>query len=234
MAVAGDGESGEAGAGAGLSGVPLAAFEFRCAGRDWRVRAVRNQDALLAAAERFDQFPFGLLLWESAPVLAGVLAERPARVAGKRVLELGAGAGFAGIVAAALGGRVKQTDHAYEALELCRMNAAANGVAGIEVATGDWNAWREEGRYDVILGSDVLYDRDVFKPLMAILERNLATSGRVLFTDPGRGDTPQFLAVMRLAGWHVETQRVVTPALVPANGRESVAIDVIEMRRTKL
>ena len=57
---------------------------------------------------------------------------------------------------------------------------------------------------------------------------------RVLFTDPGRGDTPQFLAVMRLAGGHVETQCVVTPAMVPANGRDSVAIDVIEMRRTKL
>lgn len=231
MATAGDSDGNEDVGGARLGGVALVTFDLRAAGRDWRVRAVRNQDALLAAAERFDQFPFGLLLWESAPVLADVVAEVPELVAGKRVLELGAGAGFAGIVAAALGGRVKQTDHAEEALALARMNAAMNGVTGIEVGLGDWNAWAEEERFDLILGSDVLYDREVFKPLMAILERNLAAGGRVLITDPGRGDTPKFLSVMRLAGWEVATRRVVTPALVPANGRESVAIDVIELSR---
>lgn len=212
-----------------LDGLPLAALDLAIAGRSWRIRAARNHDALLEAAEGLSVFPYGLLLWESAPVLAEYLAGQ--QVAGKRMLELGAGVGLAGIVAAHLGAQVRQTDHSTEALALCRANAAGNGVAGIEVAAGDWNGWRDEARYDLIVGSDVLYDRAAFKPLLAIIEQNLAPGGRVVLTDPGRGDTPMFLSVARLAGWRVETRRIMTPALIPANGRTSVPIDVIEMQR---
>lgn len=215
-----------------LAGLPLGTFELAIAGRTWRIRAARNHDALLEAAEALSVFPYGLLLWESAPVLAEVLAGH--EVAGKSMLELGAGVGLAGIVAAHLGARVRQTDHSMEALALCRFNAAANGVAGIEVAAGDWNDWRDETRYDLVIGSDVLYDRVAFKPLLAILEQNLAPGGRVVLTDPGRGDTPMFLSVARLAGWRVETRRITTPALIPANGRTSVAIDAIEMQRDQV
>ncbi len=62
--------------------------------------------------------------------------------------------------------------------------------AGIEVAAGDWNGWRDEARYDLIIGSDVLYDRAAFKPLLLIIEQNLAPGGRVVLSDPGRGEFP--------------------------------------------
>ncbi len=212
-----------------LDGLPLVTFELAIAGRAWRIRAARNHDALLEAAEGLSVFPYGLLLWESAPVLAEFLAGQ--QVAGLRMLELGAGAGLAGIVAAHLGAHVRQTDHSTEALALCRANAAANGVAGVEVAAGDWNDWRDETRYDLIAWSDVLYDRAAFKPLLSIIEQNLASGGRVVLTDPGRGDTPMFLSVARLSGWRVETQRIMAPALIPANGRTSVPIDVITLQR---
>ena len=67
---------------------------------------------------------------------------------GKRVLELGAGTGLPGIVAASLGARVVQTDRHEVALFLCKMNAERNGITTIEHRVADWTAWADEERYD--------------------------------------------------------------------------------------
>ena len=52
--------------------------------------------------------PYGIVLWPAAIALAHEIASR--QVAGMRVLELGAGTGLPGIVAASLGAHVVQTD----------------------------------------------------------------------------------------------------------------------------
>ena len=73
---------------------------------------MQDQDALLDFAEELEHFPYGFLLWEASVALARKLAANPSLVAGKRVLELGAGVGLApGIVARSLGAEVWQTDH---------------------------------------------------------------------------------------------------------------------------
>eukprot|EP00962_Isochrysis_galbana_P043323 scaffold16459_cov111-Isochrysis_galbana.AAC.4 len=87
-------------------------------------------------------------VWVAAAVLAeamqlpsGIFPGGPAFWRGKRVLELGAGCGACGIVAARCGARrVVLTD--YEPLlPLLRRNAAANGVAGCCEAVGvEWEA----------------------------------------------------------------------------------------------
>lgn len=204
---------------------------FTIGGRDWSIRSARDHAALLDVADGLVEFPFGLLLWESAPVLAEALVERAGDIVGRRVLELGAGAGLGGIVARALGAAaVVQTDHIAEALVLCRWNAAANGVSGIELRRADWSAWTDDGLYDVVIGSDVLYDRAAHEPFAAILERNLAPGGRVLLADPGRQDTPLFLDRMRAAGWRIARTSRTVDTLLPG-GADTVEIAVLDMRR---
>ena len=68
-------------------------------------------------------------VWDGAAPMATWLCENATtRVRGKRVVELGAGPGLPGIVAAKLGAReVVLTDLASE-LELLRANAALNGL----------------------------------------------------------------------------------------------------------
>lgn len=215
-----------------LSGVPLETLSFDIAGRRWTVRAVCNQQALLEASEQFGTFPFGLLLWESAPALAVALAEHTELVAGRRVLELGAGAGLAGLVASQLGAAsVRQTDHATEALALARMNAALNGIEGVDAQFADWNDWSDETLYDLIIGSDVLYEKQVHAPLSAILEHNLAPGGRVMLTDPGRMDTPAFVDRLEKAGWHVTYREHTVAAFAPIEAGARVRISLIEARR---
>ncbi len=75
----------------------LATLSVPIGGRVWQVLAAQDQDALLDVAEG-DYFPYGLLLWEASVALARHVAASPERVAGKRVLELGAGVGLPGQV----------------------------------------------------------------------------------------------------------------------------------------
>jgi len=210
-------------------GVPLSVFTLPIAGRSWHVRAARDHASLMAAADRFVAFPFGLLLWESAQALAEALADDKESLAGRTVLELGAGVGLPGIVARWLGAAaVRQTDHISEALALCRANAEENGVGGIEVALANWDAWTDAHTYDLIIGSDVIYERSAHAPLAAILDHNLAPGGRVLLADPGRQDTPLFLADLTATGWKSARRRRAVPALLPG-GAESVGVDIIEL-----
>src|SRR5581483_5896757 len=121
--------------------LPLVTTEIAIGARAYRVTAVQNQDALLDAAEELEHFPYGFLLWESAVGLARWLAADPARVAGRSVLELGAGVGLPGIVAQALGAQVWQTDHQKGALLVARENARQNGVGDIQQFLADWRDW---------------------------------------------------------------------------------------------
>jgi predicted nicotinamide N-methyase len=215
-----------------LAALPRVVHEMEIAGRRWHLEAVADQSALTAVADDCDAFPFGLLLWEAAPVLAGVLADRAATLAGRHVLELGCGVGLAGLVAGGAGARVTQTDHAAEALLLARANAERNGVDGIVQALADWTDWRERRRFDLVIGSDILYEAGLHAALLAILERNLQPGGRVLLTDPGRTTTPAFLARMEQAGWHVERRSREVPAVTPVRAGETVAVTIIEAWRT--
>lgn len=228
--VSGRDESGAGATSARLTCVPLHRHVLRAAGRTWQIDAVRDQDALLAASEHFEAFPYGLLLWESALVLADALSGL-APLAGKRVLELGAGVGLAGLAARVLGAEVVQSDHAAEALELCRRNAALNGIEGVRQVLADWTDWTMQDRFDLIIGSDILYDGSAHAPIINVLDAALAAGGGVLLTDPGRTATPYFIGDIRAAGWSVDTRVATVDALHPVRPNETVDITIVHMVR---
>jgi len=116
-----------------------------------------------------------------------------------RVLELGAGTGLPGIVAAARGAHVVQTDIQSLALHLARRNAERNGIA-VEHRTADWTAWTDATPYDLVIGADILYAPDLHAPLRAIFERNAA---EVLIGDPYRAAALGLLEAMERDGWRV-------------------------------
>lgn len=145
--------------------------------------------------------PYGIVLWPAAIALAHELARMPLQNA--RVLELGAGTGLPGLVAASRGARVVQTDRQEIALHLCRENAKRNGATTIEHRPADWTKWEDQDRYDVILGSDVLYADTMHAHLRHIFETNLAPGGQVLLSDPFRKTSFTLLEAMAADGWNV-------------------------------
>ncbi len=103
--------------------------------------------------------------WASGQAMAEFLLKQPHWVKGKRVLDFGAGSGVAGIAAALAGAReVIACDIDPAALDACAANAQLNGVA-LQLSQ-DWR----KPEVDVILASDVLYDRDNLPLLTQFLQ----------------------------------------------------------------
>nr|GMC49378.1 Methyltransferase-like protein [Ipomoea batatas] len=122
----------------------------------------------------------GLMLWESARLMALVLAENPGIVAGKRVLELGCGcAGICSMVAAKSADLVVATDGDTKALNLLNQNVAQNLksslFAKLMTRKLEWGnrddieaIRRLNGKgFDIILGTDVTYISEAITPLFS-------------------------------------------------------------------
>jgi predicted nicotinamide N-methyase len=185
--------------------LPLDEVELALDGRTWNILHTgaiithEDEERFLRGEEL--KLPYGIVLWPAAIALAHELATRD--VKGLHVLELGAGTGLPGLVAAARGARVVQTDRQELVLHLCRLNAQRNGVPMILHRIADWTSWHDADRYDVILGSDILYAPGLHEALRHIFETNLAAGGRVLVSDPFRAASVEMLGAMERDGWRV-------------------------------
>ncbi|NVB82333.1 MAG: methyltransferase domain-containing protein [Kofleriaceae bacterium] len=196
---------------------PLEEIQLSLDGRTWSILQTglvvsREQEVAFLRAQKTAPRPYGIVLWPAAIALAHDLATRD--LAAKRILELGAGTGLPGIVAAARGARVVQTDHQQLVLDLCTRNAARNGVTTIEHRMADWTAWEDAARYDVILGADILYAESLHPHMRHIFDANLATSGTVLLADPFRDTSVRLLEAMQADGWRITMDKwtvAVTP-----------------------
>lgn len=147
----------------------------------------------------------GLKLWEACFVLADFLMCTPGMVAGRHVVELGAGVGLLGLIARSCLGaaRVTLTDVDPEVLQFLRHNVQVNdhhggvGVGGggpLEVAALDWSepaeyqgllgagAARGEhgGEGPVILAADCIYDRDAIPSFVEVLAWALRQDARTV------------------------------------------------------
>ncbi|XP_021655795.2 uncharacterized protein LOC110646608 isoform X2 [Hevea brasiliensis] len=120
----------------------------------------------------------GLMLWESAHMMASLLALNPTIVKGKKVLELGCGCGgICSMVAVRSANLVVATDGDAKALELLTRNVASNlrppSLAKLIVKRLEWGnqehiqAMKElnSGGFEVIIGTDVTYDPEAILPL---------------------------------------------------------------------
>jgi predicted nicotinamide N-methyase len=166
-----------------------------------------RQDESRFLSEMATCLPYGVALWPAAVALAHEVASRGEAFRGARVLELGAGTGLPGIVAASFGGRVVQADRNELVMSVCRRNGARNGVDIAEYRLTDWSRWDDAGRYDWVLGSDILYGDEAHPHLRAIFESNLAGGGRVLLSDPFRGESLRLLEEMERDGWRVAVSK---------------------------
>ncbi len=113
--------------------------------------------------------------WPSVCGLLWIL--KHLNLSGKQVIEIGAGgSGVVGVTAARSGAsRVLTTDYVRLATQLLQLNASSNGISSniLQASTLDWNepsTWpADQGGFDVVLASDVLYDEKHVAPLCKLL-----------------------------------------------------------------
>ena len=159
--------------------------------------------------------PFWAFAWAGGQALAAYLAEHPAIVAGKRVLDFASGSGLVAIAAAKAGADVVEACEIDEfAICAIGMNAAANEVV-VRAISGDLVG--SDHGWDVVLAGDVSYQRDMAEAVTDWLERLAARGTTVLIGDPGR----TYLAKDRLeqlAEYMVPVTRALEDAEIKRSG----------------
>ena len=190
---------------------PLNQYCLRIADRELKflhVSTVLSQDdESRFLFELSDRLPYGVTLWTASIALAHDIAARGEDFKGKRVLELGAGTGMPGIVAAAHGANVVQTDRSELAMSVGKRNIKLNKVENIEQRVVDWTSWNDSEKYDWIIGSDILYGEAMHAHLHHIFETNLVPGGRILLSDPFRLTGFKLLETLEAAGWSVKISK---------------------------
>jgi predicted nicotinamide N-methyase len=135
--------------------------------------------------ERDERLPYWAELWPSALILAEHVAAMAG--AGRSLIELGCGAGLVSTSAGLSGFDVTATDYYEDALRFATVNAVRNGAPVPRTLMLDWRDLPPTlPRFDVVLASDVLYERP-YGPIVArAIEASLGTGGVAFLADPGR------------------------------------------------
>lgn len=163
--------------------------------------------------ESSERISFWWHVTPAAIALAGHLAEK-GNLSGIQVIELGCGLGLPGITAAMLGANVLFTDCVPEALEFAESNARLNGIsAGVaDFRILDWEDTRNLPLFDIVLGSEILYDYFYHNPLLKLLDRVLKADGVIYLADRKRLVVSRIIGRLRDAGF-MASERTVTVEL---------------------
>ena len=177
---------------------PVETLPFRIGGKELKVlQVVDFEEHLMDLADRGDvqlaDLPFWAKVWEASAVLAYYMGKQPV-IQGQKILEIGAGIGIVGIYAALCGHDVAITDINEDALLFARATALLNGATNAKVCKLDWTDLTHIERYDMIIGSEVIYDRRSYPLLVDFLNRTLKPGGMVFLAKHQELNTPAFFA----------------------------------------
>jgi predicted nicotinamide N-methyase len=135
--------------------------------------------------------PFWAAAWPGGQALARYVLDHPEVVAGRTVLDLGAGSGLVSVAAAMAGAaRVIASEVDPYGRAATVVNAQDNGVGPFEVA-GDLLDEAPDPAVDVVLAGDVCYDRVMTERVLPYLGQAWLGGAAVFLGDPGRPYLPR-------------------------------------------
>ena len=147
-------------------------------------------------------WPLFGLVWPSAQKLADLM--QTWELKGKRVLELGCGLGLASLVVHRREGNITASDcHPLTEIFL-NTNALLNNLPPLHYETGNWGRVNKGlGAFDLLIASDVLYERNHPAQLSGFIQEHAAQGAEVLIVDPNRGNRSAFHKDMANMGFGV-------------------------------
>ena len=172
-------------------------------------------------------WPLFGLPWPSGLRLAACMAARPVH-AHERILELGCGLALPSLVSHRRGADITASDCHPLAGGFLLENLGLNQLLPMKYRHGDWAepppmepgeepaALLVTGRFDLIIGSDLLYERDVSGALAGFIGRHAMPAAEVWIVDPDRGNRPAFNRLMSAQGFDMVEERLDQPATLGA------------------
>jgi len=156
-----------------------------------------------------ETIPYYSIIWPSSIALARYLNRECAHlITGQRVMELGCGLGAPSIVCAKMGADVTASDFHPDAAEWLLHNARIN-EAEVHYQQLNWQDYiRKEHsstdsvlHFPLIVGSDLVYEKDHIAALVCAINALCASGGEVLIADPGRDNLTLFIDAMHKSHW---------------------------------
>ncbi len=155
-----------------------------------------------------EKFPFWSKVWEASLILADYLAtiEPP-----KKILELGAGLGVPSLVSASFGHDVLATDYEELPLKFIELSAKENNLK-IKTQLLDWRNPKLSEKFDLIIGSEIIFRKSLFEPLIELFKNYLKKEGEVVLSHPS------------------ERKRVLIPFLYMAQEKFEILTSIRKLR----
>ena len=157
-------------------------------------------------------WPLFGMLWPSSIQLATQIALRPVSST-ERILELGCGLGLASLVAHRRGAQITASDRHPMAARFLDANQARNGLTGLRYRHAQWGAEvcsvllgqmgveEVSHTYDLVIASDLLYERDTPPLLAQLMDQVAKPSAEIWVVDPNRGHHNAFSRAVSAYGF---------------------------------
>jgi len=174
---------------------------------DIHVRTLRDRQQYLddaGAAEKLGissaTWPIFGVIWASGEILAHLMYDY--QISGKRILEVGCGIALASLVLNHRLADITATDYHPETekflLENVRLNKGKT-IPFVRTGWGDEDSGLSE--FDLIIGSDLLYERGHAEKLSSFINQHASPHCEVIVVDPGRSQHTRFSKIMITMGY---------------------------------
>lgn len=128
---------------------------------------------------------FGVI-WPSSLVLAHFISQYP--VGTKRVLEVGCGIALSSLLLNKQKADITATDYHPEVGKFLLRNTLLNQDGPINYEQTNWSNKQDSlGLFDLIIGSDLLYENEHIELLANFIQAHANKNCEVILVDPGRG-----------------------------------------------
>lgn len=177
-------------------------------------------DLLVAKGEdhedvKDERIPYWAELWPAALGMSHYLVQSGIVQPGLTVTELGCGLALPGIIAGLLGANVTLTDYLEEALLFARRNWSLNlPEEQLQTALLDWREPNPALAADLLIASDITYEKRYFEYLPNAFITMCKPGGRIVVSDPNRHVAGAFFEDLPAKGFILEKHRYEVPSLV--------------------
>lgn len=142
---------------------------------------------------------FGIV-WPASEVLAHYMKDY--NIENKRILEVGCGIGLSSHLLNSKNANITATDYHPEVENFLNTNSILNGLKNIPFERTSWTDEDDHlGKFDLIIGSDILYERWHIKELASFISKHSNDKCEVIISDPGRGNHAKFGKEMQDLGF---------------------------------
>lgn len=176
-------------------------------GVDYHIRSLLNRNQFYdpdGQAEALGissaSWPLFGMVWPAGLMLADIMSREG--LLGLNILELGCGIGLASLIVNARGGAILATDYHPTANQFLDENSRLNGLKMTPFLRCDWrSSYTDIGRFDLIIGSDLLYEPDHPELLAQFINQHAKETAQIIIVDPKRRLQGKFRQKMEALGY---------------------------------